>query len=487
VACPSRRRSPRSLALVAAVAAALLTAPGAQAAESFETVELGAKGSLRVVWHGDPAAGCAAAGMCAYYGSTTYHLARRADIDVDRFDGEVDVAGFIAARGRSEAVVRRVLPGGGTAVCRDGAQEEGFTLDMPHAYRDRYTLTFGTDITPSPLVSGSCAGPRLPDIEGSLPTRTMRLRDLKRKGARHDLSGRFRFRAGPVSGEVISTLVLTTRRVTKQNFGGGGPGSHTERTRPAVFADLEFAVADAHGFVNADFHALDTPICERFDACDASGVERYSLIRGHGRLQVFAVAYTKQRLTLEQALRRAVHGGELDGFGLVRSRDAATFNLFERPGVPNCIDHAEPPPVSLTLAQKEHRARMTFGEPGFDASSDAGADLLDARCAGPIQGEVLQGVSLGNGAFPAAALAQRDLHLVLSRRRPFTSGAYRGVGKTHIVLDLKRVRASVSRGTVTEVRSGGGGGSAGGTIGGGGGGFGTGTAAPAYRRFTQRP
>src|SRR5437870_6510674 len=63
----------RRAGLIAAtvLAVAIPAAAGARSAPRFSELDLTASGTIVVTWHGDPARGCAAAGMCGYSGSAT--------------------------------------------------------------------------------------------------------------------------------------------------------------------------------------------------------------------------------------------------------------------------------------------------------------------------------------------------------------------------------------------------------------------------------
>jgi hypothetical protein len=447
----------------------VLLAPSAAAgAETFTTIDLAVSGALEVRWHGDPAAGCAAAAMCDYSGTTTFRLARSGELDLDHFAGETDLSGLLDTRGRSEARVTRALPGGGVAECRDGSSDASFTIDSGPAYRDRHSLAFGINVTPTPILNGSCAGPRLEEVVGALPTIAVRIPDVKRRGHRLDFSGRFPFRAGPLTGEVVSTVALRTTKVVKHRFDSGGGKSKT-RTRKAIFVDVEYAVTGAHGAVEAGFQAVDKPICQRFDACGASGDERWSLTRGRGRLTVFGTIFANPRKLpkLKDALAMAARKGELDSFGVLRKGSGVTVDTLARPAVATCADSVTPGLPALSVDRRDHKPRLTFGDSGFAMSADATLDLLDGRCPGPTQGDVLQGSVLGSATIPPAALARRTLHVTVARRHRFSAGAYRGTERTHVELDLSRLHADVTRGEVSETTVIGGGGFTGGFVTGG--------------------
>src|SRR4051794_13110463 len=96
--------------LAAATTLALAQAAAADAkGDRLTTIHTRATGSIRVDWHGDPAAGCAAAGMCGYSGTTDYGPAAGADIERFQFGSErfADLDGILDMRHPTTVRVRR--------------------------------------------------------------------------------------------------------------------------------------------------------------------------------------------------------------------------------------------------------------------------------------------------------------------------------------------------------------------------------------------
>jgi hypothetical protein len=431
----------RARAVAGAVVGLALAASPAQGADRLTSIDLRASGSMKVIWHGDPAAGCAAAGMCDYSGSTTYQLSGRAFIDIDRFDHEfTDVSGDLDPSGRATVRVLRKVAGAPPAECRDGADFAAFSLDVHHAYSDRYSIGLGTDVGPSPIVTGRCAGPVLSDFAGSLPTAAFKVRDAKRRGHRINLAGRFPFTSGPLSGEVVSTLVLRTRRTTTHT-----EPSNSRQARQGhrvLFVDVEYAVERAQADVAADFRALESPACRLLDACATSGRDTYSLTGHGGSVHVFGIVRThaRHRPKLSKAIRMALGQGHLGGFGELGGSGTTTDTLT-RPGAPTCTDELHPagPFVALETVRRS-RLRMSFGPP------DSESDLLNGRCPGPIEATTLRGPTFASATIPLRALERRHLHAVLARSGAFSSRGYRGTRSARLELDLRRAHVFVGFG-----------------------------------------
>jgi hypothetical protein len=434
--------------LVATVLVAAQASP-AHAADQLTYITLAATGSLKVVWHGDPARGCQEAGMCGYSGSIRYSLARRAFLDIDRFEGVDEVFGFIDARGPTRVRVRRQVTGGPAAECRERfGQAVGFTLDVEHAYRDRHRLGIGTNVIPSPRASGRCAGPRLADFVGSMPTATFRLRDLKRRGTRVSLAGRFPFSAGALTGEVVSTLALRTRRVTRRKPIAGGPGNEPRPKRMAL-VDIDYDVVRALGDAHASFRGIESPLCTMLDACGTTGSESYALGASTGSFHVFGAAPLRGRHkpTVRRALEMALRHGYLFGFGRFERGSSRTTSTLAHPGSRECLDQLSPARPSLTMVrQRGRRLRVILGPQYLDAARDKGSDLLHGRCPGPTLGDVLHGSTLADARLSLGTLMSHELKLTFTRSGRFSAGPYRGTASAGFKVRMKRVRAHVAVG-----------------------------------------
>src|SRR4051794_15492694 len=83
----AREREVRRLAAlggtIAATALAAM-APPASAATGGLSMSVRLSGAVVAVWHGDPARGCAAAGVCDVSGSATYRPGFQGSLDVSR-------------------------------------------------------------------------------------------------------------------------------------------------------------------------------------------------------------------------------------------------------------------------------------------------------------------------------------------------------------------------------------------------------------------
>src|SRR3954468_11560589 len=183
----------RLLLASAAFAAAVPAAPAA----AQSRVHFAFSGSLTLSWHGDPARGCAAAGLCDYAGSVT--LGPPASSDVS-FSGGV-VAGF-GSGGLSDTAlavrVARDAPGGAGGSCADALPGEPVEFDPEPVARTRYALRLVADLS-----AGRCAGAPPGEVLTASGAPKFALAKLGPSGATVRCPSRS-LAAGPFSGDVTS-------------------------------------------------------------------------------------------------------------------------------------------------------------------------------------------------------------------------------------------------------------------------------------------
>src|SRR5204863_9751716 len=175
-----------SLGAIAATGA-LLAATPANAHTTELLGDISATGGVTVTWHGDPARGCAAAGLCGYsgsaglqpvYGSYDFFLAggRRLRDSFSYLDTSLDVTR-----------VKRV-DGSGEGACVD-APDLSLYLTTARAGAGRGRLGFDGD----GLSPGRCAGPDIQNVLALLPRHAISLSRLKKRSLSVDMSGRASF------------------------------------------------------------------------------------------------------------------------------------------------------------------------------------------------------------------------------------------------------------------------------------------------------
>lgn len=433
----------RAIAGALALAVTLVLAPTAVAADEDETettIHLRASGSMRVVWQADPDT-CAAAGICAYSGTIDYGPAEGAMLERFQFAGDpfLDFDGLLEMQRRSTVRVQRQNGGFLPAECTERAQPAAFTMRVGRAYRHRLRVSLGTEVFPQIIASGQCAGPRLGDFAGSLPSAVFDPDRLTARGAKIDLSGRFPFAAGPMVGEVVSDVVLRTRRVHIEHHSGHEGRGHTRRS---LFVSLEYDVTRVSGGVTADFRAVESPACQALDACGTSGRDRYSIDADGPKLRAFGFAPLGHRKAppLREALRRVARHGFLFAGANLDDESGRAAAVLHRPGSDDCVDAFVPRGPSLQLVAGRGKLGLTLGQQGGELSG-GGTNVLRGRCPGPTQGQILGAATLARTRLSPGLLAKRRFRAVLHGGGSFATGAYRGTRSARLVVRLRRVHA----------------------------------------------
>jgi hypothetical protein len=395
-------------------------------------------GSVVATWHGDPARGCAAAGLCSTAGSATYRPG---------FDGRLDVGpnsvGFAGSESPEPPIVRvREGPPNGQTACADVLESIFSPLSFAYLGDELQVSLEALDLS-----AGRCAGPRTLDLSHALPRGKTKTRGLRRAGRTIDLSARTRFVAGPFSGEVVSTVrvALGRARVVRADFSpdvlrlprGVGP------ERRFWVLDLRYRIAGVSGALVTDFRGLPDPGCRALGACGATGTSSYALKGVSGRIDVLAGG-TLRGGRHRPSVHAALHGlrrGALAVYAQSRLwRARATVNETVSSAFASCSDSlfAEPPVVDSR---------------GTDAalvlllrSDDLGSlgDTVRTRCPGPSQSDVLGGGSLAHGSIPFEQLGARALQVTAASTRAFARNGYSGARRGQVRLDLELVKSSVN-------------------------------------------
>jgi hypothetical protein len=430
----------RAMALgVMAGAAALFVAAPASAREIELSGGLFARGAITIAWHGDPARGCAAAGLCGYSGS----LSVRPD------DGQYY---FTLAGGRLrdsyssldvfsiQPVVRvkRTEDGNEAGACVDVPASS--TIDLTTARAGRNRVRLGVD--EEGLSPGHCAGPDLSNLLTKLPRRTRSLSRIiagRARGA--DFSGRVPFSKGRFSGTIHSTLRL--------GFGKGDPGTVTRTVgrpprdrRPLVrVVDVRavYRVASFAGALTTSFGALTDPPCAELDACGVSGSSRWTVNSGRGVVAIDAVARARRTDRGLRGALAAVRRGPASVFGEGDlSRNVGTISAdISRAGGADCHDTASagsPGVVVLNVPAK----RLTFELAGEDAFP-AVVDLVRTGCPGPREEDALGPDVPAQGSVSLSAFGQSSIAGRMRGSGQFSAKGYSGTSSVDVTLTLRRV------------------------------------------------
>jgi hypothetical protein len=416
--------------MLAAAALAMLALPAyAQADES-----LSATGSITYTWQGDPARGCAQAGLCGVRGEMI--VAPLGDTSANTFRGTTDISIFSPT-----LTVRAAGPGG---VCVDAPTGPlGSELIVT---RRRHGGLAGR-IEP-PLSSSRCAGPTAQDLARV----TFRVRRLGGRRPTYDVRERRGFAAGPFTGTVVSTLVL------RPSTGGGGSSSSgsfsTAPTAPPGHrflleqVALRYRVASLPSALSATFSGEPDPFCAALASCGATGSLALSLPRFSHTFVLRATRVVRTRVSSRQALADLRHGMLSLGLGppvsTGRGLQAEVSETFQGGEGSSCRAASRSRQVQLFVNPEVRRggAHVVLSDPDL-------AGLMRTYCPGPSDSDLF-------GRSRAVATATLSREQLLRRRSVFAlaaSGSFAGLGYAgtrggalQFSLTLEQVRA----GTVQE-------------------------------------
>lgn len=414
----------RAAAWTAAVAILLTAAPASAAKPHYYSFT--ATGRLTFIWRGDPARGCAAAGVCGVTGSLqVYPSGGSSGGDAPPF----------------------VEIGGGSAVARvDSTASNGSVL----ACADLVPVDISFDLGTGPFApldvgdsesfpsSGRCAGPTARDLVSlKLPQRRLGNRS-------YDLHGAVTLGAGPFTVKVVSTIEAI---YAPQNYVGPGgvppfprgPAPPKPKNVLVEQATYDYTLVPATGAVMVTFAGLPEPACDPLAACGAAGTLDDTLNLRRQSVSIEGERFVERPVGRSRALA-----------DLRAGRLAVSLNVFvltlggslnariEQEGSLPCEDRAAQPGIPVLVDP----GRSAFGIAVTGGYYDEGTpeDLLRTRCPGPDTADILGLRSLGSGSIPYAALGSRNLMVQLIKPHSFVSDDYSGGWDGSLLLRLKLKR-----------------------------------------------
>ena len=428
---------------MAAAAALLAIASPAHARELEVAGGLAPSGGITISWHGDPARGCAAAGLCGYSGSVLV----RPD------DGEYDftVRGGRLREGYSfldvfskRPVVRVTRTEGGSAAGACVDVPAGAAIDMTSARAGRDRLRLGIDS--EGISVGRCAGPELRKLLARLPRRTRSLSRITAGRARPaDFSAEVPFSEGRFSGTIRSTLRIRFAkgaRAPVETF-GGGPSGHSRLVR-IVDVRAVYRVTGFAGSFTTSFAPLTDPPCAELDACGVAGSSTWSVDSAQGTVVVHARARARRGDRGVSGGLAAVRRGPASVAGegdLARNLGTTTADVRRSGGTP-CHDTASTAAPGVAVFNDPARL-LTFELDGEEAPPPP-ADLLRTGCPGPLDEDVLGLDPAAVGSVPLDALGKSAITVRMTGSHRFSTKGYGGTSSLDFDLGLRRasVRAT---------------------------------------------
>jgi hypothetical protein len=428
------------MAVGATLAAAVLAAaaPASAGLRQF-TAPLSATGGVTVSWHGDPARGCAAAGLCGYRGSLAARPRSEGQFELVADGARVrQLYGYLTVEPPPVIRVQRADEG----ACVDLAPSGEIDVSVRRAGPGRVRIGlewYGLD-------AGRCAGPDVPAALERLPSRTVALASLRRGGLTVALPSRRTYGNGRFSGTVTSTLQLHVGRFVRARRSGplGGPPRSVPR-RPVRIARVvaRYRVRGLTGKLTTSFGGLTAPLCASLDACGVSGVTSWAILSAGGSVVVDAEARARPGDRGLHGALTAIERGPavVSAFGRFRHALGATSAEVSRPGASACRDSQTVSAPGIGFVIGHGRVPL---ELGGDDGLPADGDLTRTGCPGPPQYDVLGRRGIAAATLPMSALRARRLEVPLRGEGRFRDPAYAGTRQARFTLALRRVALRVS-------------------------------------------
>jgi hypothetical protein len=428
----------RLAALAGTIAAAGViagaSAPSAGAARTLAT-QMHVTGTVVAVWKGDPARGCAAAGVCSMSGSATFKPG-----ETEHLEFGPNGAGRVGFGQFAPTVIRVRDAAAGGASCADSIQPLFSAVSV-----EASGGVIGVDFGELELSSGRCAGPRTLDLAHGLPRGSIRAAALRRHGRVLDLASETRFAAGPFSGSVRSTVrIAFTELHASRERDTSSSILFDEGHRRAAGIELDYRIASIAGSITTDFRGAPGGACAALGACGTSGSSAYSIANAHGELTVIASKRLRkgQRPASFKKMLDALHRGAVPELFAFADLSGGRVTVAERFGSPagTCADSlfTQAPGVDVVRGRDEL---------GIALRSDGGfTDSVRTRCPGPAEQDAIGSGTIAIGRIPLSSLGKRHLQVAATSTHGFAGGGYTGTRRGQLVLSLELKRAGIETG-----------------------------------------
>jgi hypothetical protein len=393
---------------------------------STTTIPAETSGQLAVSFHGDPATGCAAQGICGYRGTVVFRPGSQGEFAVSKY----------RVRGRSAYQVQLNLGTGPEAtttaarVMRVGGGECG-DVEQPNAALT--TTVSGGEVATGliqphgNLLTTRCAGPLDADLAGLGPQIRLTLGELLRGRRTVSLSGTWSFAAGGFAGTIDSSLRITLGKPSTQRLANhqSPRGIKTRRERQVTET---LTLVGESGSLSQRLGS-DPTACQFVDSCGVQGSLNGTFAPSQPTASVFvtgpATRPYRDFLAVLGLSRRGNPRGLLV-FGSVAWQGGGSLTeQLQQDGT--CTSSAPLPGGVVVLGVRGRRLTETYSP----------AASPRTRCPGP---ELAQFQTLASGGIGLAALAQPTFTLHLSGSGPLADDGYTISQHTSLTLTLKRGR-----------------------------------------------
>ena len=437
------RRASIGLLLAAAL---LVWAPSAWASRDADS-EGHPSGDITLTWHGDPARGCAAAGVCDVSGSLRYapdyaftygELLAGGRFEPEELDLESSDPSTVRVRTGTSA---------SSGLCLD-LEDNSFELAVRRGSGGHYRVgLFNGDGDLGAFSSGRCAGPLGQELASLFPIGNLDAAGLGRHSAVLDLTQQRPFVAGPFSGELKSTV---RARMPRVEVGGSSsdttPSTALPRKRRELMLVMEYRLKQGSGSLVSGFAGTSEPFCLPFDACGVRGSINYSVspTSAGGSLTIYAHRRVSkhEHPNLRSALRD-LRANRLKLEPLLDPPEGAQVrvsSVVSRPDGTTCTDPGESTSTDIGVEQGTGGIRLAL-----NPSNDSAVDALRTHCQGPGERDIAGTRSLFAATVSNRDLLRKTLHVRLSPKKSFASAAYAGTlaGSFEIELDRLALHSDV--------------------------------------------
>jgi hypothetical protein len=406
---------------------------------SFTQIPVRVRGDLAVQFHGDPATGCAARGLCGFAGTVIWQPPSTGILETDTFRVggkiEYDVSLQLSAdplpgppvQGGVTTANVRFAPNGSagfSSVCTDAAAT-GTDIEMPVNLRAA-SLTLGA-AAPS-LLGTRCAGPLQSDIANMLPRRVVDVATLSNGRTGVSLVSSADFAVHGLAGTVTSTVHLSLGRPHTDRLSGGS-SKPKQRFRTVVLGYR----AHLDGSVLTRIHG-DPASCAPLGSCGANGTFALGVHSAPGTLAIGAVTRARRPLRdvlTALGLRKDGNPRGIQVLGIFFVRGRARYAVDVTQGASTCQDTG---PGGLgVLFVGVTRGRLT-------AALDSTQEAPHLRCPGPM---LAQGNGSAEGTARLAPLVRHGGTIHLRAGVNFKDDGYAGRTVPDLTLTMSRPKLRI--------------------------------------------
>lgn len=290
--------------------------------------------------------------------------------------------------------------------------------------------------------SGRCAGP----LQQELARILIRGRRSHARQATYDFRASAPFTAGPFTGTLVSTLVLSPA-----GPGSGsssiGSSSGSVHAHKVLFEQviLRYRVTAPPSALGVSFAGEAGPFCVALNTCRATGDLSLAFPRLESELEIAASRIVKSPVSRRQALRD-FRAGRLPfegppSVGWVTPRLSETFADAGR-----CADAVSVPSLGLGFAPFGPGTGREIPVNLFDSGA---TDPLRTHCPGPEAADALGfGDTLASAKIPRRELLQRNWTFTVRAAGGFSAPGYVGArsGELPVTMSLLKVIAGTGTG-----------------------------------------